>query len=91
MNESCASSIELYESGSEAIIRLQDIVSKRIGVLGSRFSGGGYGGCGIALVENEAVHRVQSEVQERFLSAYPEVTGGFRSFVAESEDGLRLI
>ena len=91
MNESCTSSIGLYESGSKAIVFLQGIVSKARGVLGSRFSGGGYGGCVVALVGKAAVKRVQDEVRERFLSAYPEAAGTYQSFVARSEGGLRLL
>ncbi len=91
MNESCASSIESYESGSEEIIGLQNIISKTRGVLGSRFSGGGYGGCVLALVEIEAVARVQDEVRELYLSAFPEARDNFESFVAQSEGGLQLI
>jgi galactokinase/galacturonokinase len=45
MNQSCESSITNYESGSEVLIQLHEIVSSTNGVYGSRFSGGGYGGC----------------------------------------------
>jgi galactokinase len=45
MNQSCESSIKNYESGSEILIELHELVSNTNGISGSRFSGGGYGGC----------------------------------------------
>ncbi|MCP4623574.1 MAG: hypothetical protein GY850_08590 [bacterium] len=50
MAESCQSSIEQYECGSPAIHDLQQIVSSADGVIGSRFGGGGFGGCVVGLV-----------------------------------------
>jgi galactokinase/galacturonokinase len=91
MNESCASSIELYQSGSGPIIRLQEIVSSIDGVLGSRFSGGGYGGCVVALVEKGGIDHVRQAVKARFLDHCPGVAGKYLSFVAKSESGLRLM
>ncbi len=40
-----ASSIDQYECGVQAICDLQQVVSSANGVLGSRFMGGGFGGC----------------------------------------------
>ncbi len=51
MNQSCASSINNYESGSEILIELHELVSSTTGIYGSRFSGGGYGGCVVALAK----------------------------------------
>ena len=53
MNQSCESSIKNYESGSEILIELHGLVSKTNGIYGSRFSGGGYGGCVVALAHKD--------------------------------------
>lgn len=66
MNESCASSIHLYESGHEALIVLQEIVSAAPGVYGSRFSGGGYGGCLVALVDRECAEAAATKIQRDY-------------------------
>jgi galacturonokinase len=43
MDESCQSSLDLYESGSQQLRILQEIAMRTWGVCGSRFCGGGYG------------------------------------------------
>lgn len=91
MNESCQSSIECYESGSEWLICLQEIALETKGVLGSRFSGGGYGGCLVMLVAFEALDRVGKHVLERYLDRYPNLRGQARVMPALSEGTVRLL
>jgi len=91
MNASCDSSIQLYEAGSPAIIQLQEIVASSAGVYGSRFSGGGYGGCVVALVDDEALPEVKERIERRYLAAFPETAGRAYSFAAEVEGGLRVV
>lgn len=70
MNASCASSITQYQCGHDVIIGLQQIVSSTPGVYGSRFSGGGFGGCVIALAEAsqaaEAAGVIMAGYREQF-------------------------
>ncbi len=71
MNESCTSSIQQYESGHEAVITLQHIVSGAPGVYGSRFSGGGYGGCVIGLVEQEQAETAVTHIKQAYQQQFP--------------------
>jgi galactokinase len=71
MNESCASSIHQYQSGHEAIIALHQIVRSTPGVLGSRFSGGGYGGCVIGLVERAGAEAAATQILDRYRQQFP--------------------
>lgn len=91
MNESCDSSIEQYECGSEPMIALRDIARDIQGVYGARFSGGGYGGCFNMLVKRQQAEQVGNEVLERFLQRYPEKVGIARSFIATAEDNVRIL
>jgi len=75
MNESCASSIEQYESGHEAVIALQQIVRRAPGVYGSRFSGGGYGGCVIGLVERAQAETAVNHISRAYRQQFPALTG----------------
>jgi galactokinase/galacturonokinase len=75
MNESCASSIQQYESGHEAVIALQQLVSGAPGVFGSRFSGGGYGGCVIGLVERGQVETAVARIKQAYQQQYPALAG----------------
>lgn len=91
MNESCDSSITQYETGSEDLVELQRILLRTPGVLGARFSGAGFGGCSIALVDAGAAVEACARVEREFLQARPALAGKARAFLVESEDGARLV
>lgn len=91
MNLSCLSSIEDYECGSEPMHYLHTLAKQTPGVLGSRFSGGGYGGCLIMLIEPERAAAISESMLSDFLVRFPEKTGIARSFVAENEGSVRLV
>lgn len=86
MNRSCASSINHYQSGSEVLIHLHEIVSSTTGVYGSRFSGGGYGGCVVALVEKNSAPAACDLISEKFSALYPNLPS--KVFVVETTDGF---
>jgi len=90
MNQSCRSSIVNYECGSEAMIELQNIALKQPGVFGSRFGGGGYGGCLMMLVEKDQADAVQADVLKAFLSRFPEKAGVAKTFIARAENNARV-
>ena len=87
MNESCESSIMNYESGSDILIELHELVSGMDSVYGSRFSGGGYGGCVVALVQRAAAENICARVAEAFKAHHPDLPS--KAFIAETGDGLR--
>jgi galacturonokinase len=86
MNQSCASSINNYESGSEILIELHELVSSTNGIYGSRFSGGGYGGCVVALAKKDLAENACMEITDRFSAKHPNLPS--RSFVAETGDSF---
>ena len=87
MNRSCESSIRHYESGSEILIQLHEITSKARGIYGSRFSGGGYGGCVIALAKRDLAESAAMEIAEIFSARHPELPSAV--YLVETSDGLR--
>jgi galactokinase len=87
MNQSCASSINNYESGTKILVELHELVSSTTGIYGSRFSGGGYGGCVVALAKKDQAENACVEIAEQFSARHPELPS--RVFVAETGDGLR--
>jgi galacturonokinase len=86
MNESCASSIRQYEVGTETMIRLHEITSNANGVYGSRFSGGGYAGCVIALADRARAGQAAGDIAGAFARVHPELPA--QVFVTEMGDGL---
>jgi len=91
MNESCRSSIENYETGSDDQVTLQEILLATPGVLGARFSGAGYGGCAVALVAADGAQDARERVAREFLRARPARAGKARAFLVESDDGVRRV
>lgn len=86
MNESCRSSITNYEVGSDILIELHELISGMDGVYGSRFSGGGYGGCVVALAHGVSAENVCARVAERFSARHPELPS--KVLIAGTADGL---
>jgi galactokinase len=66
MDASCRSSIQLYESGHATTVALHQLMSAAPGVYGSRFSGGGHGGCVIALAEGAQAEDAAAEIMGRY-------------------------
>jgi len=89
MNESCNSSIEKYESGSEILIELFRLVSDTGGIYGSRFSGGGFGGCVVALANKDGAPSACEEIAGIFKRSHPDLES--KVFIAEIVDGLSLL
>ena len=87
LNQSCESSIKNYEVGSEVLIQLHEIISSTSGVYGSRFSGGGYGGCVVALAKADLAQNACAEIAEKFSALHPELPS--QVFVVETGDGLQ--
>jgi galactokinase/galacturonokinase len=89
MNRSCASSINNYESGSDILVELHELVSGTDGVYGSRFSGGGYGGCVVALAHRPSAENICASIAEKFSVRHPELKP--QVFVAEMGDSISPI
>lgn len=91
MNASCKSSIENYQCGVQAICDLQQIVSSTEGVMGSRFMGGGFGGCVVGFVQPAHAAAAVDNIQTSYRKVHPEVGEQSRTYLAKSDDGVRFI
>lgn len=72
MTASGASSIHNFESGTAELVTLYEALRDASGVYGTRFSGGGFGGSCIALIEPDAGPSIIEEVKRRYGVAHPE-------------------
>ena len=72
MNASGASSIHNYESGTAELVTLYEALRDVSGVYGTRFSGGGFGGSCVALIEPDAGPSIIDEVKRQYGVAHPE-------------------
>ena len=88
MNESHVSLKNDYEVSCEEIDILVDLAWKIPGVIGSRITGGGFGGCTVSIVKNDAVDTFIEKVG----NGYKEQTGNTAEFyVVEVGDGAHRL
>ncbi len=88
MNASHISLRDDYEVSCPEIDILVDLAWKMPGVIGSRITGGGFGGCTVSIVKNEAVDRFVEEIGK----SYKEKVGHEAEFyVVEIGDGAHKL
>ena len=88
INESGMSSIVNYECGSPWLIKLYDILSKLDGVYGARFSGAGFKGCCMALLDPEKAEEIKETVEREYLKEFPELKGKYKAYICSTADGV---
>ena len=88
--ESGRSSIENYECGCPELIKLYEIMTQTDGIYGGRFSGAGFKGCCMALVDPKKADDVMKNVEEKYLEAFPELKGKYVSVLCDSANGADL-
>lgn len=87
--ESGWSSIHNWESGAPEQIRLYEIMRETDGIYGGRFSGAGFKGCCMALIDPEKADKIEAEVTEKYLRDCPEMREKYSFHLCESADGVR--
>ena len=88
--ESGRSSVENYECGCPELITMYDIMTATDGIYGGRFSGAGFKGCCMALIDPDKAEDVQRTVTEKYLRAYPHLEGKYSFHLCDSADGVQL-
>ena len=88
--ESGWSSIHNWESGAPEQIRLYEIMTQTEGIYGGRFSGAGFKGCCMALVDPAYEDAIRRNVTEQYLASFPEMKGKYEVFFCESADGVHI-
>lgn len=90
-NASCESSIHNYECGSPELIAIYRALRETDGVYGGRFSGAGFKGACIALVDPEKKESIERAMMERYLAEFPQYKDTFQVFFVRSDEGARII
>lgn len=88
--QSGESSIHNYECGCPELIKLYEIMTETDGIYGGRFSGAGFKGCCMALVDPDKAEQVLHTVGEKYLKAFPALEGHYMSTICSSADGVDL-
>ena len=88
--ESGWSSIHNWESGAPEQIRLYEIMTQTDGIYGGRFSGAGFKGCCMALIDPAFEESIKRSVTEQYLRSFPAMEGHYDVFICDSADGVEL-
>ena len=86
--ESGQSSISNWETGSPELKTLYDIMRHTDGIYGGRFSGAGFKGCCMALIDPAYEESIRQHVTKEYLAAFPALEGKYSVHICESADGL---
>lgn len=88
--ESGYSSIHNWETGSPELIKLYEIMTKTKGIYGGRFSGAGFKGCCLAIIDPAFEESIIETVTSEYLKAFPHLEGKYSVHICESADGVKL-
>ncbi len=88
--ESGKSSIYNYETGSDELKTLYEIMLNTDGIYGGRFSGAGFKGCCMALIDPTFRESIIEKVGKEYLKVFPSLTGKYSAHICYSADGVNL-
>ena len=88
--ESGWSSIYNYETGSDELKTLYEIMQTTDGIYGGRFSGAGFKGCCMALVDPAYKESIAERVTREYLKVFPGLTDKYSVHFCRSADGVKL-
>lgn len=86
--ESGRSSIYNWETGSQELKSLYEIIVSQDGVYGGRFSGAGFKGCCMALIDPAYEESIAASVESEYLKLFPDLRGKYLYCGCESSDGV---
>ena len=83
MDESHISLRDDYEVSCEEIDFLVDTAHSVKGVIGSRITGGGFGGCTVNIVKNEALDEFKEKIKKDYLEKYSKEPGIYQVSIGD--------
>jgi len=89
--ESGKSSIYNWETGSPELKTLYEIMTHTDGIYGGRFSGAGFKGCCMALIDPAFRESIINKVSGEYLKVFPLLEGKYMTAICHSADGLQSI
>ena len=90
MFESGYSSIYNYETGSDELKYMYELLLEAPGIYGGRFSGAGFNGSSIALIQPEAREDFGNYMREKYLKRFPQLTDQFAIEYCKTADGVKI-
>lgn len=88
--ESGRSSIYSWETGSPELKTIYDIMTRTDGIYGGRFSGAGFKGCCVALIDPAYAESIEEKIRTEYIAKFPHLAERFLFSVSSSADGVKL-
>ena len=88
--ESGKSSIEQWETGSPELIELYNIMVRTKGIYGGRFSGAGFKGCCMAIIDPDYEESIVENVRREYVKAFPHLEDKFSAHICRTADGVKI-
>jgi len=88
--ESGKSSIEKWETGSPELKKIYEIMTQTEGIYGGRFSGAGFKGCCMALIDPTFKDEIFKKVETEYLAEFPDLKGHYSACICHSADGVKI-
>ena len=86
--ESGRSSIYNWETGSDELKKLYEIMTQTDGIYGGRFSGAGFKGCCMALIDPAYEETIVETVKREYLKRFPDLGEKYSAHICQSADGV---
>lgn len=88
--ESGTSSIENYETGSPQLESLHTIAQKIEGIYGGRFSGAGFNGYYMAIINPNKEKEIEKYITDEYLNLYPQYRDSFKIYFCDIGEGVKI-
>ena len=82
-----ASSIHQYETGSAELKRIFELMKRTPGVYGGRFSGAGFKGCCMALVDPARKEEIAERITAGYVKTFPHLQSKFAVYFCRTDNG----
>lgn len=84
------SSIYNYKTGSAELQGLYEIMTRTDGIYGGRFSGAGFKGCCMALIDPSYEEKILETVKTQYTKMFPDLKEKYTYAICKSVDGVDL-
>lgn len=88
--ESGRSSIYKYETGSEELKVLQEIMQSTDGIYGGRFSGAGFNGSSMAIIDPDKKEEIENFVRTKYVKKFPDLEDKFSVHFCKTANGVTI-
>ena len=89
--ESCESSLHNWECGSPELTAIYKAMRQTDGIYGGRFSGAGFKGACIAIIDPSKEDSIRESITKKYLEQFPQYKNSFQVYFVHSADGAHFV